>query len=306
MRARGTLAALAVVSMALAGCTSGSSSSGAGPSKPASIVEATDAEVPDAGSIAGSVVDDSLSPIEGAQVALLDTQVQAATDESGAFGFKNLAPGPYKIAAGALGFDSQAKTIDVKPNEAVTVQFMLTKIEIKEWYPEILGPESWFFDCRVGTPVLTGPCGVSGPNDKASKTFKMTEDVEAFSGEQKWQQGTFATSKQLRQSFSYQGRPSTHWYCTATSPSPVSWHYNMEEGCVTPPYCGTGSSQGTSGDHAKPNTKETLLIYTNTPFGCVSDPTHVVELSIQQKLEAGVTLFHNGPKPELWSIFLDT
>ena len=229
----------------------------------------------------------------------------AVADETGAFAFTNVAPGPYQLAAGALGYDSQAKAVEVLPNGEVTVQFMLTKLEIKEWYPQIIGPLTWFFDCRVGTPVITGPCGVSTPNEKSSHTFNMTEDVEAFSGEQRWNQGTFATSKQLRQSFSYEGRPSTHWYCTDTSPSPVQWHFDMEEGCLTPAYCGTGSSQGTSGAHAKPNTKEKLLIYTNTPFGCTSDPTHIVEVALQQKMEAGVTLFHNGPMPEIWTIFKD-
>lgn len=311
------LALLVVGVVTLSGCVGSQAGPAAEPGATGkSVVQASGEPISDAGSIVGSVVDDSLAAIAGAQVAVLDLQLTAVTDEGGGFEFQNLAPGTYRVAAAALGYDSAAKSVNVVQGESAPVQFLLAKIAVVEEWVEILGPWSWYFECRLGTPVLTGPCGaVSLPNDKASQNFTMTDDVVDFVGELRWQPGSFATSKALRMSFSYVGRPSTHWFCTATSPTPLQWHYNLpsglespSDGCQTPPYCGIGASQGvSSGDHKVPTTEDSLLVYTNTPFGCATqgDPTHAVELSLQQRLEAAVTMFHGGDKPLVYTVFPD-
>lgn len=193
--------------------------------------------------------------------------------------------------------------------------------------PEVIGPEAWYFECRLGTPVLTGPCGaVSLPNDKANMRFNATEDVMDWVGEMRWNQGSFATSKALRLSFSHTGRETTHWFCTGTSESPVRWHYTIsalgdledeanvaqerENGCQTEPYCGIASSQISDDQPQHPfdiEDDQQLQMYTNTPFGCAtgSDPTHAVEASLQQRMEAILTMFHNQPMPANYTAFED-
>lgn len=313
------LATLSVIAaVVLAGCASSEGSSG----PLATSVEA----LPDAGSISGSVTDDALIPIVGAQVALLETNVSTSTDEMGFFQFTNLAPGDYSVAVVALGFDSIATKVTVEPNAEIPVSVILEPIAIEEPYVEVIGPETWYFECRLGTPVLTGPCGAVGlPNDKANLDFNATEDVQAWVGEMRWAPGSFATSKALRLSFSYTDRTTSHWFCTATSASPVSFHYDIsvvgdlddeanvkehrEEACLTPEYCGIASAQLNDDEPSHPfglEDDQQLRIYTNTPFGCADpDPTHAVELSLQQRIETILTLFHGQEKPADYTAFPD-
>jgi hypothetical protein len=336
MARAGVATLLTLLTVLFAGCAGGDAGAPkeGSPAAPATV-QANAEAIPDAGTIRGSVVDETLAPIVGAQVALLDQELQASTDENGSFQFGNLVPGDYQVAAAALGYSSGVKPVSIAANEEVAVQFQLTQIEANyvEPYIELLGPYSWYFDCRAGNAALTGPCipvgSVAGTtpnpnfNDKASQNFTMSEDVVDFVGEMRWQQGSFATSRNLRMSFSYEGRPNTHWWCTSTSPSPLQWHYNLpmgledpKTGCQNEPYCGIGSSQDTareSGKHEVPTVDHILTVYTNTPFGCpnasspteLSDPTHAVELALQQRLEVVISLFHGEPKPEGYTGFPD-
>ena len=320
-------ARLATLSVLLATVLAGCASSEGSSDPLATSVE----PLPDAGTLSGSVTDDALVPIVGAQVALLETSIATTTDETGFFQISNLAPGDYNLAVAALGFDSIAQFVTVEPNAEVPVSVILQPIAVEDPYVEVIGPETWYFECRLGTPVLTGPCGaVSLPNDKASLAFNATEDVQDWVGEMRWAPGSFATSKALRLSFSYTDRTSSHWFCTATSESPVSFHYDVtilgdlednayvkehrEEGCVTEPYCGIASSQLNDDEPWHPfdldregvDEDAQLLIYTNTPFGCAQpDPTHAVELSLQQRLETMLTMFHGQHKPADYTAFPD-
>lgn len=293
------LAPLLIV--AFAGCAG---SDGGASSKEvvlASSVEASGGSIADAGSIEGTVTDDSLAPLERAIVAILDLDLRASTDATGAFSFTNLAPGTYKLAAVALGYESAGKSMTVVAGEVSTTSFTLSPIPVVEPYVQVLGPWAGFFDCRVGTPVLTGPCGVSTPNEKASFQFKMNNDTSAFVGEMRWTPGAFGTSKALRMSFSWSGRGSTHWFCSSTAASPVKWIYSMEDGCT-----GVGGNNvGGASTPAKPGTDITLLVYANTPFGSTSDPTQVVHVSLQQKFEIIVSMFHYTEADPLYTAFPD-
>lgn len=134
----------------------------------------------------------------------------------------------------------------------------------------------------------------------------MTDDTQAFVGEIRWTPGTYATSKNLRMSFSYVGRTSSHWFCTGTSQSPVKWNYDMEEACVTPVYCGISNAQLPSNEPKKPNSTLTLLSYVNTPFGCTqANNFQPVELSLQQRFQAIISLFHNYAAPAEYTAFPD-
>jgi hypothetical protein len=311
MAGAGVAALLVGTLVLMAGCASSDAATpNAAPAPAPATVRANPEALVDGGSIRGTVTDDSLLPIPNAQVALLQTEVRAMSDEAGTFEITNLAPGDYQVAAAALGYSSVVKRVVVNPSAETAVSLVLTSVAIAKEYVEIIGPFAFYFDVRVGTPALTGG---SGPNDRASQNFTMTEDAVDFVGELTWQQGSFATSKALRMSFSYQGRPTTHWFCTATSPSPLQWRYNLpdavngspSDGCKESAYCGTGASQGLSGQHAYPTVDHNLITYVNTPFGCTSDPTHIVELALQQRLTGMLTISHGGGLPPDYTAFPD-
>lgn len=315
MRTAFLLSVLALTTV-FAGCAGSGGKAGA-TDGPSSVVEASGEPIPDAGALRVQVVDDSVAAIEGADVAIVELSLQARTDADGQAVFNNLAPGTYTVAAQKLGYTSVVKKHEVVPNEEATITLNLVAIAIAEPFPEVLGPFQGYFDCRLGIALQTGACvplAAANGNDKSAFEFTMYNETIAWVGEMKWGQGSFATSQQLRMSFSYNERDSTHWFCTNTSGSPVRWTYTIEEGCLAQPYCGIGETQGTGGSApSEPSADLTLLVYVNTPFSCpnAGEPTpdtnnlHPVELALQQKFEIWVTQFQGMMPPVDYSALPD-
>ncbi|MBI2078348.1 MAG: carboxypeptidase regulatory-like domain-containing protein [Euryarchaeota archaeon] len=326
MRAKALLLVLVLGFVALSGCSgSGSGNDAGGSGGPVTVGPEP---VPDAGVLIATVIDDAQNPLEGAMVGIPDLKAEGVTDASGSVTFQNLVPGTYNVLAGKLGFDSAARRVEIRALDTTAVTLVLASIAVQgEPFPLIYGPSGGYFECRAGTFFWTSTCGTvcdvvaTGscvsppgdtfyPNDKTNFQFPMQNDTWAFVGEMKWSQGSFATSQNLRLSFSFVGRPGTHWWCTGTSGSPVRWEYHLvgenEATCLTPTYCGIRASQGTSGANEVPTLKHKLQTYTNTPFACdeTSNP-RPLELAYQQKVDFMVTTFQNMLPPEAWTALPD-
>ncbi len=162
----------------------------------------------DTGTIVGVVVDDSLTPVAGVQVALLDEEgVSAVTDDVGNFKFTGLAPGSYSLAVQKLGFDSAVKKVSVQAGQTADVQFTLQQVRVlTEAYTELLIGDG-YFACGAYIPLV-----VTWGNlhacvwDEHKPRFFFEADKAHFMGilqEVVWEQNTALTAKKLLTSIQY-------------------------------------------------------------------------------------------------------
>ncbi|MBI2077829.1 MAG: carboxypeptidase regulatory-like domain-containing protein [Euryarchaeota archaeon] len=190
--------ALAIILLAitapLAGCvadsegTSGADTpaDGAGPAAPARFDENT-------GAITGTVTDDQIQPIEGADVGLLEQpETTTRTDASGAFTLSSLQPGTYTLVAGRLGFESAGKKVDVIPGTALTVSILLAPIPVAQARHQTY-PFSGYIDCAfaIVRTTLSAGCG-QGTTVNTQNIFKSgwPADFSALVFEAEWNSQT--------------------------------------------------------------------------------------------------------------------
>lgn len=289
----------------LAGCVSSSSGGTAAAPSPEGAVAGEGAV-----SIEGLVVDDAFSPIAGASVAVQSTDLVAVTGSDGSFAFAGLATGRHVLLAGALGYESVAKSVEVVEGVALSVTMTLSPLPIKVAFRDVFGPFKGYFECRLGTPSQTGECGWIGPadsitghptalypNDRSIFRFNLTnEEYESFVGDMRWTQGSFATSTAMRLAFSYEKRVSTHWWCSGEGKSPLQWRWEREGDSVC-------TSTGGTTDPAKPTMKlNPLRAYANVPFGTTTNPLYA---SVQQKFEVMISAFYGEAAPPDYVAFPD-
>ncbi|MBI2077407.1 MAG: carboxypeptidase regulatory-like domain-containing protein [Euryarchaeota archaeon] len=80
------------------------------------------------GSLAGTVTDDEGLPLPGAEVVIAQPAREAETDAGGAFTFNELDPGTYTVVAQKLGFESNAKKVEVRAGEVTNATFQLAPV----------------------------------------------------------------------------------------------------------------------------------------------------------------------------------
>src|SRR5687767_13713806 len=103
------------------------------------------------GVVQGTILSDEQTPIPNALVGLRGTAFADPTDLSGTFVFRDVPPGTYTLDVGALGFASQAKSIEVTAGQITPVSMFLSAVMLaSEVYYEIL-PHTGFFDCALAT-----------------------------------------------------------------------------------------------------------------------------------------------------------
>lgn len=77
------------------------------------------------GAIRGVVTDDSLAPIAGALLVIVETGHTAFSGERGEYQFSSLPPGTVTVSAEAAGFKAAAKQVEVLAGQVVSVQMLL-------------------------------------------------------------------------------------------------------------------------------------------------------------------------------------
>lgn len=151
---RSQLAFILGVGLALSGCVEGGAE--------ADVVESDVAAAPDVafdaetGGIEGLVTDDSLMPIAGALVGLLETKEQAMSDAEGRFTFSKLAPGDYTLQVVKIGFAAASKRITVAAGAATEANLAITAIEVEEVY-YLVQNAAGRFGCGAAAKIPSAP-----------------------------------------------------------------------------------------------------------------------------------------------------
>lgn len=142
-----TLALLAVVALALAGCSGGKDG---GPDN----VSASNPEgLP---MLHGYIVDTAIRPLEGVVVTVLDTNTTATSDENGYFGLDDLPTEQFLIlVAEKTGFIASSKQVTLVPDTPVRLNFTLEPEPIRAPSKQVLEYEG-FIGCQVATEGPTG------------------------------------------------------------------------------------------------------------------------------------------------------
>lgn len=77
------------------------------------------------GRIQGVVLDEAGLPLPGVNVILEATSIGSATDLQGAFEIRGVPTGTYIVRASAIGFHTARKTVRIRPDDMLTVRFLL-------------------------------------------------------------------------------------------------------------------------------------------------------------------------------------
>ncbi len=187
MGRRATLALLAVLALALAGCSGGKD--GAGPKGTA------EDGVGDLPMLHGYVVDPAIRPLAGATVKVLDTNASLPTDDGGYFGFDDLPTETFLvIVASKEGFLPQSKQVTLLPDTPVRLNFTLEPEPIKTPSKAVLD-----FDGLIGCEVATiGPTGNNsfecnaGTENRDRWDFSVEPDLAGAVIEVYWEETTAA------------------------------------------------------------------------------------------------------------------
>lgn len=159
MPLRPLLASLALVTLALAGCSGGSPDKGL--PDPEFGVQPTDTT----GIIRGVLVDQAVRPLSGVNVVATSgsaTQEMRSTDD-GLFAFDRLAPGTWFLSARKAGYFEARTSVEVAAGEAEPpiVKMLLTEDVANRPYNE---QYVWrgFIECSAGVPEVgsVNPCFV--------------------------------------------------------------------------------------------------------------------------------------------------
>lgn len=184
--------------MVLSGCTSGEASpKAAATSAPPPTVSA------DSGSITGSVTDDELRPIPGADVAISGpAEAVAKTDDEGRFTFNELAPGEYTVIAQKLGYAAAAKKVTVEAAKAAEAAMVIASIAI-DGQPHRYYEHIYRF---IDGDAYTFAVGVYSPR---SFTVNVTKGAGAFVTSMAWESTAPYFVRYMRVSPTYDGNSNT-------------------------------------------------------------------------------------------------
>jgi hypothetical protein len=315
--ARGGGTALSILflgSLVLAGCAGGPEATAADDEAVAGPAEFDD----QTGGVEGIVLDDEDLPVAGAQVALIEAAVETLSDASGKFALSNVPPGRYTLAVQKLGYQSDARSIEVVQGQPTTVQVALVKIVLHTPYQQVWG-DTGYFECSSTLLGSTGPCGFlpfvgSTPvqdlwtENKRHWVYNVGPGTMSVFNEMTWNQGSFATGETLRITFSYENRTTSHWYCGATGTDPVvmQWERSFDDG--QPDWEGAGECR-TGGDQLPDGQPESIPMeghelrsFVNTGPSSVNGN---VGLALGQSFDIWFSVFYWEPAPEGWSALPD-
>ncbi len=150
---------LVLLSLVLAGCTSGSP----GRDGPAAVDPFADAPEAAAGKglLRGVVINSAIVPVAGALVSLANSEAKQTTDANGAFVFADLEPGLYFVQVSKPGWSSAQASADVvaDEDEPTPLKVIIDRLPGTEPRAETVRYEG-FISCSFGTPANYGSCAV--------------------------------------------------------------------------------------------------------------------------------------------------
>jgi hypothetical protein len=192
----------------------------------------------DKAGVEGTVVDDSLSPVQGAEVAIItkDGPVGTMTDEAGAFRLVNLEPGKHQVLVQKLGYESGGRPVTLAAGEVAEIQITLTPIAVAEPRTEFLIGEG-YFSCGAYLVVTSWGNLHACVWDEHKPRYSFEVGLTDFRGvmqEVVWTQSTALTSESLAVRLQY-GSPvcdpfcaESNMYADVTGTSPVRVYSDLE------------------------------------------------------------------------------
>lgn len=309
--------------LVFAGCVGIAQSKADGTESAVEPVEPEDVD-PNASSgiLQGTVASDEAVPIAGASVALRDTAFMGVTDASGLFVITDVPPGKYVLDVARLGYEAQARSVEVQAGQLTEVTIVLVAIEISdEGYIEIIH-FTGFFECALGTSFWISSCsypytavyltlhdrGVNGSNyglppdiQKNIHRFNFTvkPGITDFVGEMEWKAASAAATRMLLMYMcgDYDPIPDEckerHRYgrsngFSGTSPIRAQFDPKQEfkKGCPNSKFC------------LKEGHPIWVMAYAGLPFG-------QNQVAFQQKFEIWNSLFFNQEAPEDYTLIGD-
>lgn len=166
--------ALALLGVAFAGCAE---SSDGGPVEESTAIDEELVATDDTGVIRGVVVDDTITPIQGASVTISGLGAETETGDDGSFGFSELDPGTYFLEVRKPGYDARQSSAEVQAGVSlpdITRIIMTKNGTLAPQYA--LSQFSGNLRCGVASPAASFGCSV----------IRGTEDlVEEYNGEER-------------------------------------------------------------------------------------------------------------------------
>jgi hypothetical protein len=212
---------LVLLVIAFAGCVG--QSEGAQPKDAEPSVNAGPASFDETtGAIEGTVTTEDLAPVPGATIGLLDGSNQTTTDTTGRFVFNRMEPGTYQVGANALGYESQARSVDVQAGAVAPVQFILKELPSEAPYMNTIYEPVQFTalmykatpmciyeplttvnptlktcgGVRLGESPVTTNCAACESHTATNEKYAgFTEKWESIIGEVMWQPQSGATGR---------------------------------------------------------------------------------------------------------------
>lgn len=308
MRGRVQLLLGTLVVAILAGCAGGPDGSTAG-------IDGGGADDEGTGTIQGLVTNEEGLPVAGVQIAILTKDLTATTGDAGEFKFENLAAGSYQIFASKLGYDSLAKSVTLQEDETVTLEIVLSVIEVDEVYHLTVGPYNGYVSCAFTQPGVSGVtgsvsrnCDYANVNDILGEQHNVLEiepdqdNVWAVIGEMRWTPTAYATSDSFALFFTHEDGYGSDWWCMSTGDSPVQFVYHINE---TKRDC---DREGSDPD-GEPNTDHVLHLTAFLDFQTydVTQPSTLgpPNVAFQQRYESIGTIFYGDDPQQPFTAFPD-
>jgi hypothetical protein len=293
---QGPLAALAlIVSMVLAGCTSG-----AGPADDTTAPP----QDPLLGAIEGAVLDDQALPLEGAQVGLRDSEASGRTGGDGRFLLSNIEPGSYDLLVSKVGYTSIAKRVAVEAGKTTAVPIELKPVAVAAPRYET-NSTAGRFECSVAlVDVLWLECPGSNtvwPTSSSRSLFSKPLGVRHIVAELRWQATSAATGNNLDFNIVNRNGSDCQWYANEFGPSPLKIQVTIGQQFVNP-----HSPAATGCDDKIIDDADTQLA-----FDLYSSPVYATDVAtvgatLQQPFEIYYTFFFDMDVPEGFTALPDT
>jgi hypothetical protein len=182
------LAVVAVVALALAGCSGKGDDDGKGPEStgPGSLPM-----------LHGYVFDPAVRPLKGVQVKVLDTNSTALTDDQGFFGFEGLPVEQFLVVVAAFdGFVPDSKQVTLTADGPVRLNFTLAPVPVQ--IPRMtVAKQELLVECQLGIAANeqndTYACG-TGTQDVDSWDIAVESDLAGAVIEVFWEPTTDAAA----------------------------------------------------------------------------------------------------------------
>lgn len=294
---------LAILSLSLAGCSSGGGSDPdtqeAEPEPDFGGVQATATT----GVIRGVVVDEAIRPLANVNVSLTDSGRSVLTTDNGAFGFDGLEPGTYFVQAVKLGFGTVQQSVEVQAgvDEPPIAKMVLPANPSTAPYFEAYSYDA-FITCGAAIVATSVGCNTfpdvgEALGDRVYFRFEFTSLPMWTQGELVWEQTQPAGGAMIWEIVdpNYPGAPQPHTGYRETGPSPALAYINTT--------VLKDSEEWAVGDAGEGNGVQYRIFAgphptcTGVGFGC--------GITLNQKMTGYIHHFYNFAPTEGWRFYYD-